>query len=544
MIAVLARATEEPVVREFFELFKTPWEFYHPDGSAPVLLCSDTQVPASSAKLVLIYGDENKPVDREQGWLCTSRLSNRMLAHPLGRIPIYGNRLGFGPAATHDLTDESTRETVALKKVMGDQVLVRVGYDLFAEIRHLLIQGQPLACSRIPTLEMHITLLRELILGCSIPLVEIPPTPVGYNFTACLTHDVDHVGIRNHKFDHTMFGFLYRATIGAGVDFIRGRKSLRQVAVNGWAAGVLPLVHLGLVKDFWYQFDRYLEIEKGLASTFFFVPEKGNPGQDAEGRRPARRAVQYDVAELGDHLDRLRSAGHEIGLHGLDAWRDSVKGRAEAARIATLSGETEMGVRMHWLFFDERSPALLEAAGFTYDSTVGYNGTVGYRAGTTQVFRPLGLSRLLELPLHLMDTALFYPTHLDLSPEAASTAADTLIEIATRFGGVLTVNWHDRSIAPERLWDEFYIRLLDDLKRRGAWFPTASQAVAWFRQRRSVVFESVAWDAGTVKICLSGVPAAALPGCRLRVHPPRNRRGPEDQFIDLPCQNGERAIAV
>jgi len=34
-----------------------------------------------------------------------------------------------------------------------------------------------------------------------------------------------------------------------------------------------------------------------------------------------------------------------------------------------------------------------------------------------------------------------------------------------RQGGVLTVNWHDRSIAPERLWDDFYLDLLDDLKR-------------------------------------------------------------------------------
>ena len=44
-----------------------------------------------------------------------------------------------------------------------------------------------------------------------------------------------------------------------------------------------------------------------------------------------------------------------------------------------------------------------------YDSTIGYNETVGYRAGTTQPYRPLAASRLLELPLHVMDTALFYP---------------------------------------------------------------------------------------------------------------------------------------
>ena len=41
---------------------------------------------------------------------------------------------------------------------------------------------------------------------------------------------------------------------------------------------------------------------------------------------------------------------------------------------------------MHWLYFGDDSPKTLEAAGFDYDSTCGYNDAVGYRAGTSQVF--------------------------------------------------------------------------------------------------------------------------------------------------------------
>ena len=54
-------------------------------------------------------------------------------------------------------------------------------------------------------------------------------------------------------------------------------------------------------------------------------------------------------------------------------------------------------------------------AGATYDSTIGYNETVGYRAGTTQVYKPLEMTRLLELPLHVMDTAMFYPAYRALA---------------------------------------------------------------------------------------------------------------------------------
>ena len=67
-----------------------------------------------------------------------------------------------------------------------------------------------------------------------------------------------------------------------------------------------------------------------------------------------------------------------------------------------------------------------------------------------------------------------------------------LIDGAAEFGGVLTINWHDRSIAPERLWDGFYLKLLRELKSRGAWFATAAQTVSWFRKRRSAVVEASA----------------------------------------------------
>jgi hypothetical protein len=174
---------------------------------------------------------------------------------------------------------------------------------------------------------------------------------------------------------------------------------------------------------------------------------------------------------------------------------------------------------MHWLYSDEESPAVLEEANFSYDSTVGYNETVGYRAGTSQVFKPLGAKRLLELPLHVMDTALFYPDYLDLTDDQAAAWLAPFLEYGVLYGGVLTVNWHDRSIAPERLWDSFYVRLLGELTQKGALFCTASQAVSWFQMRRSAVFERSATDGG---VCVKVSPEHGehLPGLRLRFHQP------------------------
>ena len=145
---------------------------------------------------------------------------------------------------------------------------------------------------------------------------------------------------------------------------------------------------------------------------------------------------------------------------------------------------------MHWLYFDDHSPLALEKAGFSYDSTVGYNQTIGYRAGTAQVYKPLQAHHLLELPLHVMDTALFYPDYLNLTFEEADRRIGEIIDYARQFGGAVTFNWHDRSIAPERLWGEFYAGLISELKRKGAWCSSAGTVVSWFQNRRSVVFEA------------------------------------------------------
>jgi peptidoglycan/xylan/chitin deacetylase (PgdA/CDA1 family) len=523
MIAVATRAEDHPVVAEFFELFKTPWEFFRAGSRASVLLCSQAEIPLSNARLVLVYGGAENSFDRENGIAVQPQVSGKILAHDGRNFPIYGSCV----------TAKNSSGPVLRKINSHGQTFVRIGYDLFSEIRHLLTVGQPAEHAPLPALEIHIALLRGLIVSQAIPLIEIPPVPAGRGFIACLTHDVDHVGIRNHQFDHTMFGFLYRATIGSMLDVAAGKKTFAQLAANCLAALKLPFVQLGLVRDFWYQFDHYVEIENGAASTFFVIPKKGETGLDANGSRPPKRAASYDAAGLKDILRQLGTAGKEIGVHGLDAWRDAAAGRTERDIISQLTGVTELGVRMHWLYFGEQSHAELERAGFTYDSTVGYNGTVGYRAGTTQVFKPLTTAKLLELPMHVMDTALFYPSYLNLSPRQAVEKVRPLIADAVHFGGVLTVNWHDRSLAPERLWDGSYRRLLEEFKAKGAWFATAAQTVAWFKKRRAMTFDSTAGE-GQIKIKTGGG-QDGLPALRVRIFQPDANGG---KFVEKPLPDG------
>ncbi len=527
MIGVVVNGTKHSTIVEFFELFKTPWEFCRPGTRYDVLLCSNSLVPENSARLLLLYGSQQQAFEQCRGIKTWSVHGHDFVSFHGERMPIYGSCLLFEGQGNKVLCHEGTNSAAAVSMVSGAQAVVRLGFDLFEEVHHLLTKGQPAEFASIPTLELHISLLRELIVSQGVAFVEILPVPAGHRFIVCLTHDVDHPRVRYHKCDRTMFGFLYRALVGSVINFCRGRRSLRQVAVNWKAALSLPLVFAGLAKDFWNQLDRYLKLERDLASTFFVIPTKGDAGVDSHGRTRANRASRYASADIADDLKKLLSANSEIAVHGIDAWRDSAKGRDERERIQEITGTVEIGVRMHWLYFNSQAPLTIEKAGFSYDSTFGYNETIGYRAGTNQVFKHPNVDHLLELPLHIMDTALFYPSYMNLSDEQAGAAMLPLIENATRFGGVLTINWHDRSLGPERLWGDPYVTLLHDLRARTPWFATAAQSVSWFRKRRATSFARVTQD-GSIRVQLATERTAAdLPPLTVRVY---NGRASKDNL--------------
>jgi len=531
MIGVVSNEAEYPAVVEFFELFKTPWEFYRPGVRYDVLLCSNSPVPENNARLLLIYGAQQQTFELDRGIKTRFAPEPNTVYFRGERLPIYGGCRLFDARSSEFLTHEGTKSAVAVSMASDTQTIVRLGFDLFEEVRHLFTLGQPAEFAGIPTLELHISLLRDLIVSQGVTLIEIPPVPAGHRFIVCLTHDVDHPRVRYHKCDHTMFGFLYRALVGSAINFCRGRRSLRQVAVNWKAAFSLPLVFAGLAKDFWDQLDQYLDLERDLGSTFFVIPTKGDTGVDSYGQARPRRASRYGLADIAEELKKLLSANREIAVHGIDAWRDSAKGDNERERIQKITGAPDIGVRMHWLYFNSQAPLTIEKGGFAYDSTAGYNETIGYRAGTAQVFKHLNTDRLLELPLHIMDTALFYPSYMNLSDHQADAAMRPLIENGMKFGGVLTINWHDRSLGPERLWIAPYRKLLEDLKSRNAWFATAGEAVSWFKKRRLARVDGLAYNGNTVRTRVSlDKNDNGLPALKLRVHTPTQR---DRKFVDV-----------
>ena len=115
----------------------------------------------------------------------------------------------------------------------------------------------------------------------------------------------------------------------------------------------------------------------------------------------------------------------------------------------------------------------------------------------------------------------------------------------------MTVLWHDRSHAPERLWGDFYIRLVQALKERNVWFASGAQVVDWFRKRRNVTFRVGTASNDSMSIEADPCSGEVSPQLIVRVYPSSTTAGEHKpiaqqvarSFIDVPW-NGVGRVDV
>jgi hypothetical protein len=528
MIGIICQEQQRPFVKEFYELFKTPWEFFTATSSYDVVVITAPTPVVPDARLVVVFGACEYSWDVDRVVEMPTGRGSIHVDHCGHRFPVYGGAARLERSSAPLATVAGGHDVIIAEYSDGARRVVRVGYDLFEEVRILLSEGQPAEHAAIPTLDIHIDLLRSWIVTTGLALVEIPPRPRACDFAVCLTHDVDFINLRDHMNDRSILGFIARALLPRNLRNARGQLSWSRLWKNWKAILSLPAVYLRLCRDIWFDMDRYAEIERGLEPTYFFVPRKNHPGEPAPGAPPAvrvaprLRAARYSVEHHASLIADLKGEGAEIAIHGIDAWHSAQQAKTERTIVGSAAAEEPAGVRMHWLYFSPSSPQHLERAGFSYDSTLGFNEAVGFRSGTTQVFRLPGTARLLELPLNIMDSALFYRGRMGLSERDALTVCGDLIDTMRKYGGALTINWHTRSLNPERNWDSFYLELLSLLKAHRVWFANARTVVEWFRGRRAIRFEEVSGSSARVKVTCpaTGESGSLAEGYTLRFYRP------------------------
>jgi peptidoglycan/xylan/chitin deacetylase (PgdA/CDA1 family) len=228
-----------------------------------------------------------------------------------------------------------------------------------------------------------------------------------------------------------------------------------------------------------------LEREHGVTATYFFTAYPGGEGHRYDcvydfGDACSFRGSPTTVAGVVRTLDR---EGFEVGLHG--SYNSAlVPGRlaAEKHALESATGLAATSTRQHFLHWDVRvTPELQREAGFSVDSTLGFNRNVGFRAGTTLPFLWDGLD-LVQLPIAAHDGALLRADALELGVDLAGTTMRTLLDRIASVGGVATLVFH-----PNNLERDDYLELYRDTiaygVERDAWFATVRELDAWLRAR-------------------------------------------------------------
>jgi len=134
LIGVISKESEKETVREFFELFKTPWEFYRDDRSYDVVLCTEDHASPIKAELLVIYASEKMEFDSENGIVTTSKKRKAVLEYNEKDLPIYQEVATFEGDGKPPVRLKGTREFAGTMINGKSQKILRIGFNLFEEI--------------------------------------------------------------------------------------------------------------------------------------------------------------------------------------------------------------------------------------------------------------------------------------------------------------------------------------------------------------------------------------------------------------------------
>ncbi|RAU21864.1 hypothetical protein CU669_11205 [Paramagnetospirillum kuznetsovii] len=299
-----------------------------------------------------------------------------------------------------------------------------------------------------------------------------PLWPNGHRFTLTISHDVDDLS--RHI---TAKQWARQAAIRMRGDV---KSVIAALPVSLWQTrSIRPTPSLA------DSLEKALSIEaefKISASWFFTV-------------WPIDRSSPYDcIYALGDPcrfrghpttvaalMRTVASEGHDVGLHG--SYGSAVHDGALAAEKHILEmalGKPIVSTRQHWLHWRvDKTPRLQANAGLKVDGTLGFNGSAGFRAGTSLPYplwddehgQPLDI---LEVPLAVMDVGLFRLGAMGLDLALAKRVVDQITARVATAGGALSLLIHPSHLVDPKV--EALMRwTISHCIEQGAWIANHAQ---------------------------------------------------------------------
>jgi uncharacterized protein DUF7033 len=227
-----------------------------------------------------------------------------------------------------------------------------------------------------------------------------------------------------------------------------------------------------------------LESAHGFRSAFYLSMVDRRAGHECD--------VTYNASlqRYRRLMRRLDHEGWEVGLHAAySTWREEPAVTRQVERFRQLSGRPAWGLRHHYLHLDPTSPldtlAAHARAGLLYDTTIGFNDTPGFRAGTALPYetpdRPGQTARrFIEIPMTLAD--------MHLPPRDIERAKQTVLdhlECVRKLGGCGVLNWHVGHWHSHPGWRESYKAACEWLRNcPDAWVATPAEIAMWWLNQK------------------------------------------------------------
>ncbi len=291
-----------------------------------------------------------------------------------------------------------------------------------------------------------------------IPFISKMPWPGGLPFAVTISHDIDMTrkyGIRS------LFKDIGTAKFGDFADHYK-----QSVYHN----------------NIYWNFDELLDFYKDrmVRSSFFFI---------AKSWENLNYRYRIGSSKFHNLFERLQQNQHEIGLHSSRyAFDHPMRIRKEKEKLQKISNAQLKGIRQHYLRLTfPQGWRDFQTQGFEYDSSGGYNESMGYRAGTSLPFRTYDIQKgkilkIYEIPFNVMD----YPWAEMISK--SSENSDLFHDFANQIestNGLLHILWHPHNLVePEfkPLWKEIF----NWLEPKNYYNDSLGNILDWWKKRAEV----------------------------------------------------------
>lgn len=196
------------------------------------------------------------------------------------------------------------------------------------------------------------------------------------------------------------------------------------------------------INDPYDTFDFLMDVseQNGLTSHFYFIP--GLPSEtDFRYHINDKRVIRA--------IDKIKERNHKIGIHpSFSSFKNKEQLDIEIARLEKHHSPITEG-RQHYLkFSNPETWQDWEDTGLKYDSTIGYENRLGFRAGVCYeypVFNILSRKKLnlIEQPLIFMESAVYDRRNIS---EVFTSELQSLVQTVKKYNGNFVFLWHNSNI--------------------------------------------------------------------------------------------------